>query len=244
MGLIRQKRHLAKGSGERPPRERRHRLTPDAVAYVLRALMALPDGTQRQREEKARSQVVFEVFLATGARRMELCTATYDNLECAANRWWLTVNAKGGGYGRLPICERALDSIKRYRVVRGLPPLPEATERGRIITRLGSPDEGISDNMLYRIVKRVFANAVDLANQAGADTVQHQLKRASTHWLRHTTLGSLGEQSKDFRLVQQMGRHASANTTMQYMHEEENRFHDAVAKHLDQLLTVTVPGDA
>jgi site-specific recombinase XerD len=42
------------------------------------------------------------------------------------------------------------------------------------------------------------------------------VKRASTHWLRHTAIKKITKDSGDLLLAQQLGRHSNINTTAIY----------------------------
>jgi integrase/recombinase XerC len=51
------------------------------------------------------------------------------------------------------------------------------------------------------------------------------LRRASTHWLRHTAATHQADAGNDIRFIQKNLRHASIETTAIYLHAEDDRRH-------------------
>jgi integrase/recombinase XerC len=61
------------------------------------------------------------------------------------------------------------------------------------------------------------------ADPVGAD----KLRRASTHWLRHTAATHQADAGNDLRFIQKNLRHASLETTAIYLHADDDRRHAA-----------------
>ena len=79
---------------------------------------------------------------------------------------------------------------------------------------------------IYLVVKEVFrraAAALDASDPVGAAT----LRRASTHWLRHTSATHQADAGNDIRFIQKNLRHASIETTAIYLHAEDDQRHAA-----------------
>jgi integrase/recombinase XerC len=77
---------------------------------------------------------------------------------------------------------------------------------------------------IYLIVRNVFrraADALDAIDPVGATT----LRRASTHWLRHSAASHQADAGTDLRFIQKNLRHASIETTGIYLHAEDDRRH-------------------
>jgi integrase/recombinase XerC len=51
------------------------------------------------------------------------------------------------------------------------------------------------------------------------------LRRASTHWQRHTAATQQADAGNDIRFIQKNLRHASIETTAIYLHAEDDRRH-------------------
>ena len=77
---------------------------------------------------------------------------------------------------------------------------------------------------VYLIAKEVFRRTVDTlepTDPVGAAT----LRRASTHWWRHSAASHQADAGTDIRFIQKNLRHASIETTGIYLHAEEDRRH-------------------
>ncbi|MCK9988155.1 MAG: hypothetical protein AzoDbin1_04627 [Azoarcus sp.] len=239
MGLVRQKRSKVKaerGDRVRPMSAARHGLTAEAVKFLFMYLDAMPRRTAEEIETAARAELVIQILVTTGARRSELANASVNNLVCRNDRWRLYVIAKGGDVGTLQIGEEAIKALKAYNLCRGLSELPHIRDNRPVIAQIGNPAEGISDNMLYRIVKRVMGQAALLAGAHGATNAKNQLEQASTHWLRHTSISKVADSTGNLRVTKGFGRHASADTTLGYMNIESDELHDQVTPVFDSMI--------
>lgn len=239
MGLVRQKRRKVraeKGDKVRPATVSRHGLTLEAISFIFQHLAAMPRATAEEIETAARAELVIQILLTTGARRSELANATVNNLVCEKNRWRLHVIAKGGDVGTLQIGDAVIQALKAYNVCRGLPDLPHMRDNHPVIAQIGNPKQGISDNMLYRIAKRVMGDAAKLAGKHGAENAKNQLEQASTHWLRHTSISKIADTSGNVRMTKGFGRHSSADTTLGYLNTESDELHDQVTPVFDSLI--------
>jgi len=65
------------------------------------------------------------------------------------------------------------------------------------------------------------ADALETTNPAGVAT----LRRASTHWLRHSAASHQADAGTDLRFIQKNLRHASIETTGIYLHAEDDQRH-------------------
>jgi site-specific recombinase XerD len=84
--------------------------------------------------------------------------------------------------------------------------------------------------MVYRIVKSTVieaATAIEETDPQRADT----LKRASTHWFRHTAITHQADNGIELRHLKKSARHNDINTTSKYLHAEAERWHTDLSKH-------------
>ena len=88
--------------------------------------------------------------------------------------------------------------------------------------------EGISASWLYGLLKATFEAAAK--NLLGEDRAK--LKRASTHWLRHTSGSHQVRDDVPLVVVQQNFGHASLKTTGQYAQQEATIRHKAVTEFM------------
>lgn len=221
---------VRKGRKVRPApsavRLRRQQLPDAALLLVREAIAALPDSTTHQLRAKLRARLVFLLFLHTGARLSEISSARTDALLDDGGRWWLEVVGKGKKVGTVPITDQIRAALAAYRGTFGLPPNPEHGESLPLVTKLHSIHEPITDNMVYRVVRTAFGCAAKLAEERADTSTLQYLNSASTHWLRHTTIGRLVAETNDLVFGQRVGRHENIATTAGYARRDEQLFHD------------------
>ena len=218
-----------------PPSARRHQLSDEALALAQEWINALPDKTPTQQCRKLRYRATLSLFLFTGGRLNEITGANTQNLVQSKGRWTLWVIGKGGKKAGLPIPPTLMRDLSDYRVANGLPALPLSGERLPLLSKLLRPEEGITDNMVYREVKAILAGGAAIATERELSDLAHLLTNSSTHWLRHTTLGATMQATQDLQLAKQLGRHSSINTTAIYSTLADEQFHDKVSETLEDV---------
>lgn len=90
-----------------------------------------------------------------------------------------------------------------------------------VMSIAGDPGRHLTPTAIYRIAKEVFLRAADAlaaTDPVGAAT----LRRASTHWLRHSAASHQADAGTDIRFIQRNLRHASIETTGLYLHAEDD----------------------
>jgi site-specific recombinase XerD len=99
------------------------------------------------------------------------------------------------------------------------------TERSDpLILGIAGGEHPLTSTAIYLIVKACFARAADsleASDMAGAG----RLRRASTHWLRHTAATHQADAGIDVRHIQRNLRHASIAVTSIYLHTEDDARH-------------------
>jgi site-specific recombinase XerD len=132
---------------------------------------------------------------------------------------------QGGTEGDVPISEQLITDLARYRLFYGLSAMPSALENTPLVMSVaGRTDKFLTPTAVYLVVKEVFLRAatfIETSNPSGAST----LRRASTHWLRHTSATHQADAGNDIRYIQKNLRHASIETTAIYLHAEDDRRH-------------------
>jgi site-specific recombinase XerD len=169
---------------------------------------------------------------ATGLRLAEITTARCEDLEqleyraadgSVANGWLLSVIGKGGRSRQVPVpaelVEELGDELARHGFERQV---GAASNRGihvmaRFDTELQRPATW-SASGLYQAIKAFLTQAADSLEGVNAQ----QLRKASTHWLRHThgahaLQGREGQTPVPIQVVQNNLGHASVATTSMYL---------------------------
>jgi site-specific recombinase XerC len=148
--------------------------------------------------------------------------------------WTLRVLGKGRRQREVPMPHRLMDTLVHSLRHRPTPLTLETAHRDTPLVahlRTGRP---LSTDAVGRLYKRIFERAarqLDAFPRAAAD-----LRRASTHWLRHTHANHALDAGGDLRDVQAQLGHASLATTTLYTKGDAARQYRAVERFLDAAL--------
>jgi integrase/recombinase XerC len=192
---------------------------------VLDFIETMPQVSRREQQHYQRVRWLFRFLYGASLRASEAAQAQSSDLTQRRGMWWLNVIGKGGVEGNVPISDELIADLARYRQFHGLPAVPTALENTPLVMSVaGRTDQFLTPTAIYLVVKEVFrraAVALDVINPAGAAT----LRRASTHWLRHTSATHQADAGTDIRFIQKNLRHASIETTAIYLHVEDDQRH-------------------
>lgn len=201
------------------------------VAFLFSAVNELPVRDGRSDLMKSRARWILTVFTTTAMRISEACGHVMGDIRRVPLKtesvWVLMVTGKGGKQRAIPLNQRFITEMVSFRREIGLGPYPEPGETTPLFPKLhqvsddgdvdGSGLEGMGSRHAYRIVKALMLSASDIALKAGEAYEAGNLKEAaSTHWLRHTVLRDIADETEDLRLVQQFAGHSNINTSAAY----------------------------
>jgi len=194
---------------------------------VLDFIETLPQTTHREKQHYERARWLFRLLYGASLRASEAAQAKTGDLTQRRGRWWLHVVGKGGAEGDVPLSDQLMVDLARYRQFHGLPAVFVALEATPLVMSVaGRTNQFLTPTAIYLVVKEVFrraAAALDASDPVGAAT----LRRASTHWLRHTSATHQADAGNDIRFIQKNLRHASIETTAIYLHAEDDQRHAA-----------------
>lgn len=182
----------------------------------------MPRQTKRERDQAERARFLFTLLYLQAPRVSEVALQRMNSFRQYRGRWWWFVTGKGGKQARVPVSGQMLDALKRYRLYLGLSELPLADEETPLL-RSVTGRNGVTANMVYRIVKGIFA---DVAKQCSDDFVAQQLLKASTHWMRHTSITHADEAGVSLKHLSKAARHEKIETTAIYQHSQDEQWHD------------------
>ncbi|GJG94346.1 phage integrase family protein [Cupriavidus pauculus] len=212
--------------------------TADQWALLVRELAALPPTSANQR-----LQFALPLLYDTGLRLSELVAATTDDLRqegppgqggaLGPDGWWLQVVGKGGRLREVPLPETLMRQLSIYLKARGLPGDPRqaggaallggATDqpvRSPWANRLTvDPAAPIGPSTFHRQLKAFFRQCAETV-AAMDPPAARSLRRASTHWLRHTHASHALAAGVPVQVVQQNLGHRSLATTTRYVRTE------------------------
>lgn len=162
--------------------------------------------------ETARARFIFLFIEAVGLRSSELLGAAFKDLESDSSGWFLKVTGKGNKVRNVFLPQQAVDALDAYLAARGLPNMSDVDPEIPLLSSARSPRKPIGYPALYATVKRWLENARASAELTRRET--DHLKRASTHWLRHTFGTRAVEREVPYDVIQSQMGHTSIKTTM------------------------------
>ncbi|WP_250516186.1 phage integrase family protein [Caballeronia sp. INDeC2] len=176
-----------------------------------------------------RDRLALLLAYATGLRRAELAAATTDALSVGrlpgvdGAVWRLSVDQGRGAPRTVLLPPVVVEALKENLALRGLRDPLDCTEGTPIIAQARS-GQALTPDGIGKIFKSIFSNAAAFMESRAPGTGRH-LKRASTHWLRHThSTHALGH-GAELREVSAGLGHADLSTTSLYLgNEDTGRF--------------------
>ena len=212
-----------------PLREIERFLEHDQWQALLAAIEELPRDSERACQHYARARYLVALLYLLGPRVSEVAEHPMSSFIRVRGRWWWQVVGKGRKEARVPVNQDMLDALSDYRRFYGLPALPAPDETTPLVLNLKGA-AGIGDNMIYRIVKMLVAKGADRL-QADDPHQAEKLRRASTHWFRHTSITHQADAGISIQFLQRNARHARIDTTGLYLHTEEQEWHETMERH-------------
>ncbi|KVN49359.1 phage integrase family protein [Burkholderia ubonensis] len=186
---------------------------------VLRPQSAFDVSGEQVANQAAHARDAFLLLFAyaTGLRRAELAAATTGALTRSAldDAWSLKVVGKGRRARTVPMPRRLIDALRAQLRARPVPlTLETAPADTPLIAHLVT-GEPLHPDVVGRLFKGIFARAADQLAIAYPNAAA-DLRRASTHWLRHTFANHGLDAGADIRDMQELLGHASLGTTTLY----------------------------
>jgi len=196
---------------------------------VLRIVDGWPQENARERQRYERVRWVFRFLYETALRAAEAAAACEGHFQHVRGRWWLHTVGKGGVEGTIPLSDGLMEDFVRYRCFHGLPALPSSEGKTPAILGIAGRSSSLTSTAIYQIVKDTFRRVAETL-QRQDEVKATRLRRASTHWLRHTAATHQAEDGTPIHHIQQNLRHSSIGTTSIYIHAEEDARHASTTK--------------
>lgn len=171
-------------------------------------------------------------------RRSELAAARAGHIFQDADEegeivWKIGIIGKGKTEKNIPLSDRFMDEFKVYRDYHGLPAIPMPgidgkSEETPLVVPIKGVMRAVSDMLIYRAMKHLFALAADESISAGNPACAARLRSFASHSARHTCITMIIDATGDITLGQDIARHASIATTRQYKAESVSRLKKAL----------------
>jgi len=147
----------------------------------------------------------------------------------AEGNWWFLTVGKGNKEREISVSNSMLDALRRYRISRGMPPLPQPGEATPLIHKTRGNGGITSTRQIRGIVQQCFDIAEEKLRSDGFMEEAERLSAATVHWLRHTGI-SEDVKHRPREHVRDDAGHGSSAITDRYIDVERAERH-ASARH-------------
>lgn len=222
-------------------------LSPELWRWVSRQAEQLPPTSAHRR-----LQIALQLLYATGLRLSEVVAAQAGDLQrvhypatdlehgdtTPIDGWMLRVLGKGQRLRDVPVPDDLVEQLDAYLRERGcvggiehpdhaqahlLGKASDWAERAPALAQDSDPADGIAAGTLYDQLKSFFRRCAEQRLQDGDPPGAERIRRASTHWLRHSHASHAIAAGLPIEIAQQNLGHASLATTTRYVSTEHKR---------------------
>ncbi|CAN5353250.1 tyrosine-type recombinase/integrase [soil metagenome] len=229
MQLVRQKnRYLQKQQTLKVTRK----LSPLQWSFVIDIAAQQAQGEP----EQERALFMLSAFYLLGLRISELAETPGrhpkmgDFAPDKHNLWWFTTVGKGNKVRDVAVPDTLLAALKRYRISRGLTPLPGRSDDSPLL-HSSRKRNGIGTRQIRNLIQNCFNQAEAALRQAGKLDEAEDLCAATVHWLRHTAI-SADIEFRPREHVRDDAGHENPATTERYIDTDRFERHASAQKKL------------
>lgn len=234
MRQLKTKRKAVRAEEPRQEKQKVERfLDEETWAAFQDVIEMMPKESQDDLDKYERAKFISALMLYLAPRASELANGTMNNFRSDGSRWWWHVVGKGKKKGKVPVVKGMLKALIGYRTYLGFTPLPLNDDETPLLRSIRT-GETITDRQLNYILDNLFEDAAKLLEQKAAElpasdvlevaaykTRAAKVRKASSHWGRHTSITYQVRSGIPKSIVQLNARHNSGNTTDGYTHEDE-----------------------
>ncbi len=195
---------------------------------LMHTLRQLPQSTTQEQAHFHRMRYVVALLHFLALRVGELASHHMRDFVLIRGHWKFLVVGKGGKQADIPVHSELLDILQEYRTWHRLTALPTPQEETPLILNV-SGQKAITDRRINQLLKHLLNQAA----QHLASTNPHKalmMQRASAHWFRHTSITQQAEEGIPLPHIKANARHSSLDTTMLYIHTEDDERHALIEK--------------
>lgn len=214
-------------------------LDEDMWAAFLAAIENMPRTPGPKLDQYERAVFLSELMYFLAPRVSELTAGRMGHFMLEGKQWWWNVVGKGSKAAKIPVPDGMIKALIRYRQFLGLTPLPTRNDHTPLLPATRAKKaRSIMARQVNNILEALFIEAAAIIDARAlelprGDTVRvaefkhkaEQLRLASAHWGRHTSITFQIRSGIDKSIVQKNARHADSRTTDKYIHEDENRWY-------------------
>lgn len=208
-----------------------HALSNEEWQFIWDSLDNLQRDTESQIKQYERLRFILIMFYCTACRIGEFASHNMGSFSQHQNgKWYWHVIGKGNKPAELPVNHILLDSLIRYRKYLGLSPLPAIDDETPLLLNKNG-NKGVTARQLSRLLTSFFGQVADKIEDEHPHSSEN-IRQATAHWIRHTALSHAAQRTKDLRLVQRFGRHDHIQTSMLYIHVDDEEL-EKLMSHQD-----------
>lgn len=186
---------------------------------------------ERGAYESARRRFIFGFAYLLAPRVSEMAEARMGDFQRSEGRWWWSVVGKGSKIARIPLPADMQACLVEWRHALGHQGMPAHHDDTPVIRALDG-QRGIGHNQLYRLIRDTFNEAADTLQTAEGNPVYvAALRKATPHWLRHTSITHQAQAGISLRHLADSARHSRLDTTARYLHNEAIEWHHEQQRH-------------
>lgn len=207
------------------------------------AIERLPKETEDDIDAYERAKFISALMLFLAPRASDLANGKMGDFKQKGKKWWWHVVGKGSKAADIPAVKGMIEALIRYRKHLGLPtPLPLSDDDTPLLCSL-KDGTAITARHLNTILYELFESAAviledkakalppsDITGKAEYMTRAGKIRKASSHWGRHTSITFQLRSGIDRTIVQKNARHNDPRTTDKYNHEDEEHWHNEAEK--------------
>lgn len=188
-----------------------------------------------------RLRFILVLAYSTGARLSELVSMRRRDLRSftrdgeADLQWEIRVTGKGELTRDVQLHLFVMNEIRGYFRLRGYPSFDDAPADAPLVASLDRSaasqlaDQPLSSSRLYDVLKGFFAEVAQSLPAMQHETAD-RLRRASTHWLRHTFATHFLQTGGELAILRDLLGHKSLATTSVYVTTERDNRSRAIEK--------------
>ncbi len=231
---VQQMRQKSKFLRQHQSQGRVRRLSPLQWDYVIETAQQL---AEQQPAVHERTLFIMNVLFALYLRISELVETPRWQPQMGhfqadqEGNWWFTTVGKGNKEREISVSDAMLDALKRYRLARGLSPLPLPGEGTPLIHKTRGKGGITSTRQIRGIVQKCFDLAVERMRRDGFIEEAERLGGATVHWLRHTGI-SEDVKHRPREHVRDDAGHGSSAITDRYIDVERTERHATARRKL------------
>lgn len=192
---------------------------------ILVTIETMPKHTEKQLKVYHRTRWIFHLTYHTYARIGDISKLRMSDFRRGSEGWSINLVGKGKLAASIVATNELMAALAVYRLSLGWSATPSFDEKHPAVLpfrgRAGADGEtfGLTEQSIYVVCKDVYAETAKRLQRVNPEAAA-KIRRATPHWLRHTSITHALEGGVPARYVRAQARHSSLVITARYDHTE------------------------